>query len=182
MGWSYGEECERCFRQGAQLGQRCGRENGQGRRGAALSCSLLSVLLFVGYPLAVRGSLPRWHGGSHCRLGTRGPQGQPWPQVTQHSLTGRGDNVLVRCQGAGLHQEGPGQWASAGQGSVSQSTQNLEQQEGVGQSQFRLPGGRDISSLAGFPSSLFPNVPSRCGQETCSHLLLPHGPSARPQR
>ena len=65
VGWSHREECERGFRQRARLGQRHGRENGQGRgrRGAALSSSLLSGLLFVGYPWLCMGAseVAQWH-------------------------------------------------------------------------------------------------------------------------
>ena len=65
VGWNHREECDRGFRQRARLGQRHGRENGQGRgrRGTALSSSLLSGLLFVGYPWLCMGAseVAQWH-------------------------------------------------------------------------------------------------------------------------
>lgn len=65
------------------------------------------------------------------QMGRWGPQRGPscWDglRVTQHSLAGWGGDgqeaaVSGASVGEGLHQEGPRQWASAGQASVSLST------------------------------------------------------------
>lgn len=101
VSWSGREEHERCFRQGAQLGQRCGAENVQGEGMTSSRASPLpSVRLFGSYPLAAYGSFPRWHRGSHWRP----PGGSHGLRVTQAPpcCLGWSSNIPVGRQGLGL--------------------------------------------------------------------------------
>lgn len=68
--------------------------------------------------------LPRWHVAPTADWALEAPRWEPPPQDHTAQLEGwlaRSSNILGQCQGLGLHQECPRQWAAAGQASVSPS-------------------------------------------------------------